>query len=73
MAETNNGANLGFERDLWRMADAHHSSQRVGGVSGAKIEQLATRLLAVWSGVYNSVDFPEQVPAIAAPGVIRLS
>ncbi|WP_421655248.1 ADP-ribosylglycohydrolase family protein [Leptothermofonsia sp. ETS-13] len=58
---------------VWRMADAHYSSQQVGGVSGAKIEQLATRLLAVWSGVYNSVDFPEQVPAIAAPGVIRLS
>lgn len=26
MAETNNGANLGFERDLWRMADALRSN-----------------------------------------------
>ncbi len=57
---------------VWRIANAYHSVYRGWGVSGAGIEQLATRLLVVWSGAYNPVGCPEQIPAIAAPGVIRL-
>lgn len=41
------------------------------GKSVPDLYQLAARLLAVWSGAYDSTAFAEQVPVIAAPDVIR--
>jgi hypothetical protein len=66
----------------WRLAlgkqpaEAENSplTQLWGLNSEAELLRLAARLLAAWSGVYNAEKFlidPTQVPAIAAPKVIK--
>lgn len=44
----------------------------VWGVTSATLKHLATRLLAVWSGVYDLNSEPDSSPAVATAGVIRL-
>ncbi|MFB2939082.1 ADP-ribosylglycohydrolase family protein [Aerosakkonemataceae cyanobacterium BLCC-F154] len=64
----------------WRLAlgkqptDNLPLKQLWGVNSEAELLRLAARLLAAWSGVYNADKFlidPTQVPAIAAPKVIK--
>ena len=64
----------------WRLALGKQSAdnsplmQLWGLNSESEILRLAARLLAAWSGVYNADKFlidPTQIPAIAAPKVIK--
>lgn len=64
----------------WRLAlgkqppDNSPLTQLWGLNSEAELLRLAARLLAAWSGVYNADKFlidPTQVPAVAAPKVIK--
>lgn len=64
----------------WRLALGKQSAdnsplmQLWGLNSEAELLRLAARLLAAWSGVYNAEKFlidPTQIPAIAAPKVIK--
>lgn len=64
----------------WRLALGKQSAdnsplmQLWGLNSESEILRLAARLLAAWSGVYNAEKFlidPTQIPAIAAPKVIK--
>lgn len=55
----------------WSMNASTTAPVLGAGKSVLDLQQLATRLLAAWSGAYDSTAFSEQVPAIAAPDVIR--
>lgn len=73
------GALLGAHNSIaglpltWRLGKAGGSPGLSWGVTGDQVTQLATQLFWVWSGVYE-LNLPclGEVPAIAAPGVIRL-
>jgi ADP-ribosylglycohydrolase len=56
----------------WRLKSINPSHILAWGVTSATIEQLAAQLLSVWSGVYDLANPSGSVPAIAAPGIIRL-
>lgn len=58
---------------VWRLVKTEASTMLNWGVTGDQIKQLATQLFWVWSGVYElDASSGAGIPAIAAPGVIRL-
>lgn len=58
---------------VWRLVKTEASTVLSWGVTGDQIKQLATQLFWVWSGVYElNTSSGAGIPAIAAPGVIRL-
>jgi hypothetical protein len=55
----------------WQLALTDPEYPLIGQMAGGEIRNLATQLLAVWSGAEDAQTFSDAAPAIAAPGVIR--